>query len=231
MSETIGATVDSCATARDQLRVLAETVQAEHIAVIHAARGMVEHAIKAGEALQAAKAQIGRGKWGGWLRKHCDLQERTAQRYMGLAGAKELLQANPTRVSDLSLRGALQLIAQKKTTQDPRQKKSTGKAALNLLAWSDATPQERTKFLDAIGYSSLIAAIPPAWGQQIKETFTGSVSDRASTALKMALSTTIEGEALAAIAALKRILAATGNDLHDIQIQVVRRKPGHQRAA
>jgi hypothetical protein len=229
MSQIIDAAVDNRTTAQDQLCALAKTIQAEHSAVVRTACGVVEHAIKAGEALIAAKDKLAsHGKWEGWLRKHCDLSERTAQIYMQLARARLEIEAKAHRAAVLSLRAALQLI-RPKTKKEPRQKKSTIKATLNHLAWSDATPQERTKFLDAIGYSSLITAIPLTWGQETKEVFAGSVSDRATTVLKMALSTTIEGEALGALAAIKRMLAAGGGDLHDIQIAISKR--GQRRAA
>jgi hypothetical protein len=223
MSQTIDAAVDNRTTAQDQLCALAKTIQAEHSAVVRAACGVVEHAIEAGEALIAAKDKLAsHGKWEGWLGK------RTAQIYMQLARARLEIEAKAHRSADLSLRAALQLI-RPKTKKEPRQKKPTSKATLNHLAWSDATPQEPTKLLDAIGYSSLILAIPLTWGQKTKEAFAGSVSDRATTALKMALSTTIEGEALAALATIKRILAAGGGDLHDIQIAISKR--GQRRAA
>jgi hypothetical protein len=91
-------------------------------------------------------------------------------------------------------------------------------------------PQERTRFLDAIGYVSLVTALPPTWGQEHKDAFGATtVSDRATTALKLALSTTIEGEALAALGAIKRTLSGAGNDLHDIQITVWKQR--RQRAA
>ena len=229
MSQTIDAAVDNRTTAQDQLCALAKTIQAEHSAVVRAACGVVEHAIEAGEALIAAKDKLAsHGKWEGWLRKHCDLSERNAQIYMQLARARLEIEAKANRAAVLSLRAALQLI-RPKTKKEPRQKKPTSKATLNHLAWSDATPQEPTKLLDAIGYSSLITAIPLTWGQETKEAFAGSVSDRATTALKMALSTTIEGEALAALAAIKRMLAAGGGDPHDIQIAISKR--GQRRAA
>ena len=224
MSQIIDAAVDNRTTAQDQLCALAKTIQAEHSAVVRAACGVVEHAIKAGEALIAAKDKLAsHGKWEGWLRKHCDLSERTAQIYMQLARARLEIEAKAHRAAVLSLRAALQLI-RPKTKKEPRRK-----ATLNHLAWSDATPQERTNFLDSIGYSSLITAIPLTWGQETKEAFAGSVSDRATTVLKMALSTTIEGEALGALAAIKRMLAAGGGDLHDIQIAISKR--GQRRAA
>jgi ParB family chromosome partitioning protein len=84
---------------------LAETANREHGLVLQAGGSMVEHAIRAGEALTAVKAQLQHGEWLAWLAENFDGSERMAQRYM-------LVAANPTRVSDLpeSLRKALEAI-------------------------------------------------------------------------------------------------------------------------
>lgn len=86
---------------------LAHIVNREHELAREAGLAMVEHAIRAGEALIAAKAQLHHGEWLPWLADEFDGSERMAQRYMTVA-------ANPTRVSDLdepSLRKALEAIA------------------------------------------------------------------------------------------------------------------------
>jgi hypothetical protein len=94
---------------------LAERIRAEHQAVITAATDMVRHAIEAGRLLIEAKAQVNHGGWLPWLEEHCELSERQAQRYMRLAERMpKLLEANPSRVSDLStlsIRGALAMLA------------------------------------------------------------------------------------------------------------------------
>lgn len=86
---------------------LAQIANREHALVGEKLGSMVEHAIRAGEALAAVKAQLAHGEWLPWLAENFAGSERMAHRYMRIA-------ANPTRVSDLpepSLRKALAAIA------------------------------------------------------------------------------------------------------------------------
>lgn len=81
----------------------------EHRLARLSGESMVEHAIRAGEALISAKAQLEHGQWLPWLAANFDGSEATAQRYMQMA-------ANPARVRDLeepSIRKALDAIAGK----------------------------------------------------------------------------------------------------------------------
>ena len=84
---------------------LAARINEEHRACEQAVISAVEHAIRAGEMLLEAKERAGHGNWGDWLRENFEGSERHAQRYMHIARRKDEL--NPTRVSGLSLRGAL----------------------------------------------------------------------------------------------------------------------------
>jgi hypothetical protein len=59
----------------------------------------VQHALRAGELLIQAKAELRHGEWLPWLRDNFERSERTAQLYMALA-------RNPQRVAGLSLRAA-----------------------------------------------------------------------------------------------------------------------------
>lgn len=84
---------------------LAEIANREHGLALASGKVMVEHALRAGQALAEAKATIPHGAFAQWLSDHFTGTQRTAQRYMQLA-------ANPTRVSlSGSLRGALSAIA------------------------------------------------------------------------------------------------------------------------
>lgn len=85
------------------LEELALEANRRHALCREAAWAIVEHALTAGEALLAAKAQVQHGAWLPWLAANFDGSERTAQLYMTVA-------ANPQRVADLkapdlSLRG------------------------------------------------------------------------------------------------------------------------------
>jgi phage N-6-adenine-methyltransferase len=86
---------------------LAEVANREHSLARQSGEAMFEHAFRAGEALNAAKAQIPHGDWLSWLAANFRASERLAQMYMRVA-------SNPQRVSDLeepSLRKALTAVA------------------------------------------------------------------------------------------------------------------------
>jgi Protein of unknown function (DUF3102) len=91
---------------------LASAANREHRLVGEAATSALEHAIRAGEALRAAKAQVEHGGWLPWLEENFDGSERTAQLYMQVA-------ANPQRVADLDA-GDLSLRAAAKQLQRNR---------------------------------------------------------------------------------------------------------------
>lgn len=74
---------------------LAAIANEAHTKFRRAGEAMVGYAIEAGQALIAAKAQVGHGNWLPWLEANFDDSERTAQRYMMVA-------SNPPRVADLT---------------------------------------------------------------------------------------------------------------------------------
>jgi hypothetical protein len=95
----------------NSLADLAARIKAEHDAVGHALKRGLEHAIAAGRLLIEAKEQLAHGQWLPWLRDHCQVSERMAQRYMLLARHAPELEAKSDTVSDLGVRGALALLA------------------------------------------------------------------------------------------------------------------------
>jgi hypothetical protein len=95
----------------NSLTDLAARIVAEHQAVTAAAKRGAAHAMAAGDLLIEAKDQVPHGQWLLWLRDHCSMSERTAQLYMRMARARPEIEANPQRVADLSLRGAMAVIA------------------------------------------------------------------------------------------------------------------------
>jgi len=94
----------------NSLADLAARIKAEHEAVGHALKRGLAHAITAGELLIEAKFQLKHGQWLPWL-DSCGVSERLAQRYIRLARNRALIEANPTPVSDLGIRGALDLLS------------------------------------------------------------------------------------------------------------------------
>jgi DUF3102 family protein len=202
----------------DDLDALGKEVCRHVAAGANAVQNFVEHALAAGDALVRAKTQIKHGSWGDWLKKFCGLNERTAQRYMRIAEHRAEL--NPTHVSDLSMSAALKLIAKPKSTNSSPTKNAKVAASFDPLDWwTNASHKERFHFLDGVGLKPLLAAIPPAWRQEAEREI-GPVSSRATTLLKLALSTNNEGEAIAALRDVNRVLAAGRYDLHDLELHL-----------
>src|SRR4029077_882333 len=79
------------------------------------------------------------------------------------------IEANQQRVADLTVNAALRLLKPKTTRAAPRRKlKPIAAGALNSLAWSDAAPEARVKFIDAVGLQALFAAAPIDHRQQFR---------------------------------------------------------------
>jgi Protein of unknown function (DUF3102) len=94
----------------NSLTDLAARISAEHQASAAAMQRGVEHAIAAGDLLIEARGRLKHGQWLPWLTKHCAMSERTAQLYMRLARGKSELEANPQRVADMTMRGAVAVL-------------------------------------------------------------------------------------------------------------------------
>jgi hypothetical protein len=218
---------------------------AEHVAeirrchqqIVTAALGILDNAMAAGDALIAIEAsgRIRHGEWTSWIGRNCELSPRTARVYMQLAQHRSEIEANRQRAADLSLRGALKLIADKdKGTGKPAKAKPAKPAAvLSTLAWSDATPEQRQHFLDGIGLAAVLAALPPAWKTEIERRVNGqrrgksrTPSEKIAAALQQALSAQKvhrdkNGPAPGVAAALNTInnlLIKEGADLNEIEI-------------
>lgn len=101
----------------NSLSDLAARIRAEHEAAEASYKKGIEHALAAGELLTEAKGKVAHGQWLPWLDANCGLSERPAQRYMRLFNERVTLEANTTRVSDLSIRGGLNLLAKPDTDQ------------------------------------------------------------------------------------------------------------------
>jgi hypothetical protein len=85
---------------------IAEAVRTEHAAAAADFQSAVGHAIRCGEHLTEAKAQVPHGGWGEWLAEHCPFSQRTAQGYMRLAAAEDA-----QALAHLGIEGALKQLA------------------------------------------------------------------------------------------------------------------------
>jgi len=116
--------VTQAALAEDALTA---RIKAKYREVETLAQSTVMAGIELGGMLTEKKKSLPHGAWGGWLKEHFDGSERHAQRFMKLYSEREELLADPTRVSDLSLRGAFKEIVSPKKKELPAPEKEEEK--------------------------------------------------------------------------------------------------------
>jgi N6-adenosine-specific RNA methylase IME4 len=92
----------------DALSSLASEINRECDLAERAWSSALEHALRAGELLNEAKARVRHGTWTAWLRKNFERSPRLAQSYMQLAR-----QPDAQRSADLSIDAALKQITRK----------------------------------------------------------------------------------------------------------------------
>jgi hypothetical protein len=139
---------------------LAGRIVAEHHACAVALRAGLAHAMAAGRLLLEARAAVGHGGWSAWLAAHCPFSERTAQGYMRVARhAGELAGGDPQRVADLSLRGALAMLAGPKLVENFPQVAEPEPPAPGrpraMLAEAEATIEAAGRNIVAMGRAAL----------------------------------------------------------------------------
>jgi Protein of unknown function (DUF3102) len=93
---------------------LAAAINTEYEAVCVSARKTLDHAFNAGELLLKAKDLVPRGFWGDWLHEHCDVSERSAQKYMQLARNRAAFDPNAPSTADLTIDEAVKSLAKPK---------------------------------------------------------------------------------------------------------------------
>ncbi len=118
---------------------LSRNIRLHHQAAQVSASTAIEHAIEAGKLLAQVKSALPHGDWLPYL-AGVEITARQAQRYMQVARHPQLL--NTTRVSYLSLRGALAEIAEK-----PLSKYDAAIRALRVVLEADETED-----IEAISY-------------------------------------------------------------------------------
>lgn len=115
-----------------RLPELAAEITKEHRLCEGSYRTALGHAVKVGELLIEAKAQLSHGEWMTWLSRHVEFGDRRARGYMQLASSPEIANRQPN--ADLGIEEALRSIAQ------PVAKPPTGdlRAALRGVDPADA---------------------------------------------------------------------------------------------
>lgn len=139
---------------------LATIANTEHDLARSSADASVGHALRAGEALLAVKAQLAHGDWLPWLAANFSASERMAQRYMTIAG-------NPTRVADLdapelSLRAVLKRLERIEREEDADRRRAEEPSLLALPSAIDIRDGDlRTALDDLAGTVDAIITDPP----------------------------------------------------------------------
>jgi hypothetical protein len=105
----------------------AAEINSLHESAVAKARGAVENARRAGELLLEVKARLQHGAFGAWLAANIMFTERTAQRYMAVADNWLAIEAKSDRVSEMTLRGALQAIPRKAKVEPEVQEDAVGR--------------------------------------------------------------------------------------------------------
>jgi hypothetical protein len=119
---------------------LTERINAKYREVEDLARSTVEAGIELGKMLVEKKEALGHGEWLPWLRENFEGSERHAQRFMRLYSERDRLLSNATRVSDLSLSGALEALATPRIEPPPLDVPATLPSALENGA-REPTPE------------------------------------------------------------------------------------------
>ena len=149
-------------------------------------------------------------------------------RYVQLAKARPFLELNPSRTTDLTIAGALRLLATVRNRSPLKKPKVT--AGLSSLDWDAADLEQRQNFLRSIGLLPFFAAMPPDWRGEIERRVGGQRAAAAASktepsvkiakTFRLALSTKNPEEFIAALNAIRRLLERKGYDLHDLAIAV-----------
>jgi hypothetical protein len=159
---------------------LAKIINDEHaaigVAVAAAVQDVFSHVLNLGRAARAAKQQVPKRQFGAWILRNCEVGCRQVQRCIKVVEAYE---SNATRVSHdelrrLSFRSLVSLLTppkpqQRKQSDEPKETvPPTSIPLLSSLSWAAASPAERAKWVDAVGWQQLAEVIPVDWRPAIE---------------------------------------------------------------
>lgn len=123
---------------------LAVDIEHEHEQAQEAFASAVEHAVRCGELLLEAKAEVGHGEWGAWVDEHFPASRRSAQGYMRLARHGVEAQA----LAHLGIEGALRELAAPAPDREPLSSEERAR-----LAELEATIEQGRAKTRAAGFS------------------------------------------------------------------------------
>jgi hypothetical protein len=93
------------------LPVLADAFKNEVEAARFSGRQVLHHVLAAGDVLLKAKKITPHGQWRHWVETCCDVSQRSAEAYMRLARNRRAVEAKSQSTANLTIDGALQLLA------------------------------------------------------------------------------------------------------------------------
>jgi len=140
-----------------ELQDLASHINTEHRAAETKAREAIIHARNAGEALRQAKAGCKHGEWLPWLREHFAGSEVTAQRYMRLAERWPELEEKASRMTHLSVRQALEQLAEPK---EPNQDEESAAPTFEELCEELSRSHDEIRRLNEALQAPMVTRIP-----------------------------------------------------------------------
>jgi hypothetical protein len=120
----------------------------------------LDHALKAGDALNAAQELVSSG-WKRWLRTNCFLSPSTALLYQQLARHRPEIEAKIEQIGELSLRAARRLVA-KPTKRKPKPKSDF------TVAWNQASIEELMRHFDKLGVIGFLRVISVRFRRELE---------------------------------------------------------------
>ena len=149
------ATPRSRADGDARLTALATEIRQKLTVARHHGQATLAALMDAGDRLTEAKSVLAHGQWDGWLSENFELSDRTARLYMQLAEHRERVEAKMASVAILTVRGALEAIAEDEARQSYEQRNR------ELLAAELAKRGEWAK--DPIGTRPAAVVQPALW--------------------------------------------------------------------
>lgn len=131
-------------TRSNSLADLAARINAAHEAAAAALKSSVTHAMQAGELLLEAKEKVDHGEWLPWLKANFPFSDRTARLYMQIYRRREDVEAKMATVADLTVREAVETIANAKPKRpsDFEHWRDWAESFDDIEDWAEATCRE-----------------------------------------------------------------------------------------
>jgi hypothetical protein len=152
-----------------ELNSLAQQINAEHRAFVGTLQKTVEHGIRAGELLAAAKKQCPYGTWLDWLKGNFEGAARTAQEYMRLYNHRDEVRAKMRDATHFGIGGALKELSEPSRRAIPPEERTIVERAAALPYARSFDPdrlaqlseESRRGFVSEAAFSGLMDRLAP----------------------------------------------------------------------